>query len=176
MTADFARDAAGTAAAFGFFASAWFGWAQEDPPDAWRRPLVAGSVLSLLIAAAGAVLAWRHWSDGTAFNADTSRAFGIIVGIEFAVAALGAVVLARLRRSDLTPAWIALVVGVHLFPLAPLLRYPLLTPVAVLVTVAALTVVPLTRSKSLAVSAGVGVATGTILLATALLSLVTVIA
>jgi hypothetical protein len=28
MTAEFLRDAAATAAVFGFFASAWFGWAQ----------------------------------------------------------------------------------------------------------------------------------------------------
>jgi hypothetical protein len=44
MGAEFLRDAAMTAAVLGFFASAWFGWAQDDPPRSWRRPLVAGSV------------------------------------------------------------------------------------------------------------------------------------
>lgn len=176
MTAGFARDAAATAAIFGFFASSWFGWAQEQPPRAWRKALITGSVLSLLIAVAGGVLAWQHWSDGTAFNPNTGRDFGIIVGIEVAVAGLGAAVLAARHRTDLTAPWIALVVGVHLFPLAPLLQYPLLAVVAALVTVAALAAVPLARSTSIAVSAVTGIATGTVLLAAALISLATVIA
>jgi len=29
------RDAAMTALILGFFASSWFGWAQERPPAAW---------------------------------------------------------------------------------------------------------------------------------------------
>ncbi len=63
--------------------------------------LIAGSVLSVLTAAAGAVFAGRHWSDGTAFDADTSPTFGIVVGIEFGVAAIGAGLLALLRRNEL---------------------------------------------------------------------------
>jgi len=76
MTAEFPRDAIATAAVFGFFASAWFGWAQDQPPPAWRRWLVAGSVLSLLTAVTGGVLTWRHWTDPSAFDAGTSRTFG----------------------------------------------------------------------------------------------------
>jgi hypothetical protein len=75
MTAELLRDAAATAAVFGFFASAWFGWAQDQPPPAWR----------------------------TALDADTSRTFGLVVGIEVALAAIGAAVLARRRRSELIP-------------------------------------------------------------------------
>jgi hypothetical protein len=48
------RDAAMTALILGFFASSWFGWAQERPPAAWRSPLIAGMVLSLAVSAAGA--------------------------------------------------------------------------------------------------------------------------
>lgn len=50
MTAEFLRDAAATAAIFGFFASAWFGWAQrrDRPPRggavvAGQRPPLAVS-------------------------------------------------------------------------------------------------------------------------------------
>ena len=111
MDAAFVRDTAATAVVFGFFASAWFGWAQDAPPADWRGWLGAGSVLSLLTAAAGGVLAWRHWSDGTVFDADTSRTFGIVVGIEFALAGIGAAVLAARRRGELIAAWVALVVG-----------------------------------------------------------------
>jgi hypothetical protein len=175
VTAEFARDAAATVAIFGFFASVWFGWAQEKPPTAWRPMLIGGSVTALLIMVTGVVLTWQQWSDGTALDAATSRSFGIIVGIEFAVAGLGAGWLAWRRRSELIPAWIALVVGVHLFPLAPLLRYPLLYGVAAVVTVGALAAVPLARSRSLPVSAVTGAATGITLLAAAAFSLVTVI-
>jgi hypothetical protein len=111
MTAEFLRDAAATAAVFGFFAASWFGWAQEAPRS-WRPGLVAGSVVSLLTAVAGGLLAWRHWSDGTAFDADTGRAFGVVVGIEVASAGLGAGLLAARRRAALIPVWIALVVAV----------------------------------------------------------------
>jgi uncharacterized membrane protein len=126
MTAEFLRDAAATAAVFGFFAASWFGWAQEAPPRSWRRALVAGSAVSLL----------------------TAR-----------------------RRTALIPVRIALVVGLHLVPLAALLRYPLLYVVAALVTLVALAAVPLARSRSVAISAVAGLATGTVLLAAALFSI-----
>lgn len=93
MTVDFVRDAAATAAVLGFFASSWFGWAQEQPPPAWRTLLRTGVVLSVAVAVAGGVLTWQHWSDATAFDPATSRVFGVIVGIEFVAAGLGAAVL-----------------------------------------------------------------------------------
>jgi len=34
MTSEFVRDAAMTAAIFGFFSAGWDGWAQDDPPQA----------------------------------------------------------------------------------------------------------------------------------------------
>jgi hypothetical protein len=46
MFAEHLRDTAATAAVFGFFASSWFGWAQEAPPRAWRKPLIVGAVVS----------------------------------------------------------------------------------------------------------------------------------
>src|SRR5687768_14272363 len=105
MAPEFVRDAAATAAIFGFFASAWFGWAQESPPRSWRRWLLTGSVLSLATMVAGAGLTWRHWNDGTVFDEDTSKAFGIVVGIEFVLAGAGAAVLSVRGRKDVVPAW-----------------------------------------------------------------------
>lgn len=170
MTAEHVRDLAATAVVFGFFASSWFGWAQEAPPGRWRPFLIAGSVTSVLTVVAAGLLTWRHWHDGTAFDEDTSRAFGIVVGIEFGAAALGAVLLAVLRRRELIPVWIAFVVGVHLFPVAELIGYPVIHVVAALVTIAALAAVPVARSRALPVSAVVGAATGAVLLAAALYS------
>jgi RimJ/RimL family protein N-acetyltransferase len=83
-------------AVLGSFASAWFGWAQERPPKAWRTPLTLASVGSIVLAAVGGVLTWQHWSDGSIFDQDsTARSFGIVVGIEFAAAGIGAAVLSR---------------------------------------------------------------------------------
>jgi len=175
MTAEFIRDAAASAAILGLFASSWFGWALETPPLSWRKGLITGSVLSLLAAVAGGVLTWRHWSDGSVFNATTSRNFGIVVGIEVVLAGLGVWLLATRHRSDLIPPWIELVVGVHFFPLASLLDYPLFYPVAVLVTVAALVSVPLAKARSLPISAVTGLLTGLVLLVGAIYSLVTVL-
>ncbi|MER7419684.1 hypothetical protein ABT346_23370 [Micromonospora peucetia] len=172
MIAEHIRDASATAVVFGFFASSWFGWAQEAPPRSSRPFLGVGSVLSLLTAVAGGILTWRRWAEPTAFDADTSRAFGIVVGIEFGVAALGAGLLALRRRWDLIPVWVALVVGVHLFPVAALIDYPLIHLPAALVTVVALAAAPVARARAVAVSAVVGLGTGVVLLVAAVASLV----
>jgi hypothetical protein len=171
-TAAYLRDAAMTAVIFGFFGSAWFGWAQEAPPARWSVRLAAGSILSLATAVGGGVVAWQHWSDGTIFGPDTGRNFGIVVGIEFAVTGLGALVLALRRRRDLIPPWVAFVVGVHLFPVAAILQYPMIYLVASLVTVVSLIAVPVARSRTLAISFVTGLGTGLVLLAAAVYSLI----
>jgi hypothetical protein len=171
MLTEHVRDFAGTAAVFGFFASAWFGWAQESPPTRWKPLLVTGSVLSVVTAVVGGLLLWRLWSDGTAFDERTGPRFGIVVGIEFGIAAIGAVLLTVRRRKELIPPWIALVVGLHLFPVAVILEYPLLHVVAAGVTVAAVAAVPWARRRRVAVSAATGLPTGVVLLAGALVSL-----
>lgn len=111
MEAEHVRDAAATAAIFGLFASAWFGWAQEAPPRSWRRPLMFASILSLLCFGAAAGLTWRHWRDGTVFDANTSPKFGIVVGVECAIVGVVAAVLAKRLRKHLVAPWIAAVVG-----------------------------------------------------------------
>ena len=169
---EFVRDAAATAAIFGFFGSVWFGWAQEQPPKSWRPLLITGSALSILTMIAGGLLVWRHWSDGTAFDEGTSKAFGVVVAIEVVLAGAGAAVLGTRGKKELIPVWIALIVGLHLFPVAAILGYPLIHVVAALVTIAALAAVPVARSRSLPVSATNGVGAGAALLAGALCSLV----
>jgi hypothetical protein len=172
VLAENVRDVAVNAVVLGFFASAWFGWAQEAPPRRWRPFLMAGSVAALLTLAAGALLAWQRWSDGTVFDEDTSRTFGIVVGIEFGVAALGAVLLAVLHRRDWTPAWIAFVVGVHLFPVAAIIELPADHVAGALIILVALAAVPVARSRGVTPSAVVGAGTGLVLLVTAVVSAV----
>lgn len=167
MTAEFVRDAAATCAIFGFFAMVWFGWAHAAPPARLRLPLALGLAGSVVAMVAGGLLTWRYWSDGTVFDEQTSPRYGIIVAIEFAVAAAGALLLARRRRQDLIPAWIAIVVGLHLLPLAVVLSYPVLAVVAVLITAGGVVALPLARRLRVEISAVTGVASGTVLLAAA---------
>jgi hypothetical protein len=165
MPTEFVRDAVATAAIFGFFGSVWFGWAQENPPRSWRPWLIAGAVLSLIIMVVGGILTWRHWNDGTVFDENTGQWFGIVVGVEFALAGIGAAILGTRGRKDVIPAWVAFVVGLHLFPVAIILATPMIHVVAALVTVAALAAVPVARSRSLPVSAATGLGAGAVLLA-----------
>ena len=171
MLAEHTRDAAATAAVLGFFASAWFGWAQDSPPRSWLWALMTGSIVSLVVFAAGALITWQRRTGPTALDEQTSRTFGIVVGIEFALAGIGAGVLAATGHADVIAAWSAVVVGVHLFPLGALFNYPLLYVTAALVTVVGIAAVPIARSLSLAVSAVVGAGSGVVLLATAVVSL-----
>jgi hypothetical protein len=166
------RDAAMTALILGFFASCWFGWAQEQPPPAWRPLLITGMVLSLAVAATGAVFAWRHWSGDSALSEPGAmRQYGIIVGVEFSVAAAGAAAIALLGRSEYVAPWICLVVGVHVFPMAPVLKSPPLFVLgAALIAVAAAAVL-ICRGRQLALSAVTGAGAGMVLLGYASLSI-----
>lgn len=169
---EYLRDAAGIAAVFGFFAMSWFGWAQERPPASWTWPLRIGSILAGLTAIGGGLLLWRHWHDGSVIDERTGPLFGIVVGIEFAAAGLGSAVLAIREHAKLISSWIAFVVGVHLFPVAAILDIPALHIPAALISVASIAAVRIARSVSITPSAVVGAMTGSILLISAVLSLI----
>jgi hypothetical protein len=173
VTPDHLRDAAVTAAVFSLASATWFGWALEKPPRPWRPWLISGVVVSYATVIAGLVIAVLHWRDGTVFDATTSPRFGIVVGIEVVAAGVGAKILAARRRRELVPAWIAFVVGVHLFPVAVIIHYAWIHVVAALVTVAALVAVPIARARSLSVSAVNGVGAGLALLVGAVVALIT---
>jgi hypothetical protein len=170
------RDAAMTALILGFFASCWFGWAQERPPAPWRKLLIVGAGLSIAVALVGGVSAWRMWSDTSALDEPGAvRAYLIIVGIEFGVAAAGAAVIALTGHRQYLAPWICLVVGVHFVPLAPVLDDPILFGLGAVLTAVALAAVPVSRQTALAPSAVTGAGAGTALLAVAAWSAVSVL-
>lgn len=160
------RDSAMTALILGFFASSWFGWAQERPPAAWRTPLIVGSVLSLAIAVLGGVYAWRNWSGASALGDDGAmRRYLILLGIEFGVAGLGAIALAATGHSQWLAPWICLVVGVHFWPMASVLENPMLVPLGILLALVAIAGVLVARGSDIAPSAVTGLGAGVCLLA-----------
>jgi hypothetical protein len=133
------RDGGITALVEGFFGAAWFGWGQATAPG-WLSPwLTVGSIIGLVVAVAGAVVGFTSPSSTAAVNTpEQGRRYGIIVGIEFGLAFLGAALLGLLKQPDYIPVWICLVVGVHFVPLAGVLRDRNLYPLAITVTLTAI--------------------------------------
>jgi hypothetical protein len=88
---------------------------------------------------AGGVQAFRSpASDSTLHDRRAWRRYGLIVGVEFALAGAGAAALAAAGQSDYIPVWVCAVVAVHLFPLASLLRDRLLVALGMLLAAVAL--------------------------------------
>ena len=162
----FVRDTAMTAVIFGVAAFVWSGWAQEGPPQRWRPWLGAGSGAGLLLAALGGLLAWRNWGPESALaSADARVAFGIVCGIEVALCAIGATVLALTKRPRWIATWIAFVVGVHFVPLALVFGDISMIVLAVLVVlVSAASVLLVRRGSAVLPSALVGAGTGAVFL------------
>jgi hypothetical protein len=132
------RDGAFTALIFGFFGMGWFGWAQSAATPGESVLFSVGSVLAALVFIAGGVLTFRaRHEPGTADDASTGRRFGVIVGIETGLCLVGSMVLGATGQPVYIPAWIALVVGLHFIPLAPLFGDRRLPVLAAAVTVAA---------------------------------------
>lgn len=149
----------------------WFGWAQTEPPG-WLVPiLIAGSVLGVLIAIGGIVLAIRSPSGSSPMADDrVRRRYNVIVGIEFGLIFVGAAILGQVAE-DFISAWIALVVGVHFVPLARAFGERLLELAGWAITAVAVVagVVAATTDHNSSTVAGTGA--GLLLLVTAVLTL-----
>lgn len=117
MLTDFARDHAFTIAWFGLMAFVWFGWGQEDPPARWRGWLGAGSLLGLIFVGSFGVSVARLWNDGTALDG-AYWSFGVVVLLEVLVAGAGCLLLRKRRQARWMAWWVALIVALHLIPLA----------------------------------------------------------
>jgi hypothetical protein len=167
------REYALTALFEGFFGAAWFGWGQAEPPATLSAILAAGSVVAILTAIAGGVLSYRFRSSSAAMDEQASRRrYGITVGIEFGLAGIGAAALGISGQSAYIPVWVCAVVGVHFFPLAPVLRDRTLFPLGALVSGAAAAALIVGLTTHVAPSAVTGVAAGWLLTLFALANLV----
>jgi hypothetical protein len=102
--------------------------------------------------------------------------YGIIVGVEFGIAAAGAAVVAVRGRGEYVASWVCLVVGVHFWPMAPVLKTPSLVVLGALLTVVAVAAVLLPRRTGVAPSAISGAGAGVALLGFAIWAAVSAIA
>lgn len=161
----FVRDFAFTALIFGVAAFVWYGWGQEDPPRAWRVLLAIGSGLGVITAIIGGVLVYQHWSSETALAAgDGYRTFGIVCGVEFGLAGVGAAFLGVTKRPEWISTWICFVVGVHFIPLAFIFDDFGLFGLAAAMVITSAVSVYLNRRTGVTPSAVVGLGAGTSLL------------
>jgi hypothetical protein len=113
-----------TALILGFFSAAWFGWGQAEASHTLSTALTIGSCAALLVVVLGALRLRR--AEGAAPDRSVGRRYGIIVGIEFTLAGLGAGVLGASGAPAYIPVWVCAVVGVHFFALAALFQTPAL--------------------------------------------------
>ncbi|MFV2111231.1 hypothetical protein ACFHW0_02690 [Micromonospora sp. LOL_025] len=163
------RRQAGLAALYlGVFATIWFSVPAAEQP--LRALLVVASGAALVTAVVGAVVVARS-RGAVAHDRAADRRYLLIVLAEVAAAGLGAVVLALVGWSEYIPVLVCAVVGLHFFPLVPVLRDPLLRPLGAAMCVVALA--GLVTALATAVPAGlvVGTGAGLLLLGYAVLAL-----
>lgn len=120
---DLLRDHLVAVAWLALMAFAWCGWAQEDPPSRLRPLWGACSVLALALVVPAAIGVVRAWDTPSALDGREAL-FGLVVLLEVVLCAAGCLLLARRGRSRWFAAWIALVVALHLLPLALLFGDP----------------------------------------------------
>ncbi|MEV4823137.1 hypothetical protein [Micromonospora sp. NPDC049274] len=159
-----------TALYLGIFAMVWFSVPAAEQP--LRALLVVGSLAALLTAVLGGMLSARTRGTSGPRNRATDRRYLLIVIVEFVAAGLGAAVLVAAGWSAYVPVLVCLIVGLHFFPLAPLLADPLLRPLGV--ALCAVAAAGLVVGLASAVSAGlvIGTGAGVLLLGYAVQSLV----
>lgn len=128
-----------TALILGVAAMAWFGWGQDQPPAGWPLPLIIGTSVSFVIAAAAGLTAVRFRHEPAAMrDRRVRRAYGITVGVEVVACLAGARVLTMTGQARYVAPWILLVVGVHLLPLARIFKDSLMIPAGVILSVIAI--------------------------------------
>ncbi|MDI6103081.1 hypothetical protein QLQ12_31150 [Actinoplanes sp. NEAU-A12] len=153
------RQAGLTALYLGIFATLWFSVPENKPP--LGTFLLVGSIMALATVGAGIALLVSSRGDGPMpRDAAADRKYLVIFAAELAAAGFGAVLLAETGRSEYIPVFVGTVVGVHFWPLAPVLKDPALRVLAVAVCVAALIglIAGLVSSVPAGTVAGAGIA------------------
>ncbi|MEV4753540.1 hypothetical protein AB0J86_00250 [Micromonospora sp. NPDC049559] len=155
----------------GFFGAAWFGWAQEGPPAHWSGPLTVAGIVSAAVAVIGAVRTWRLRRELSARDREISRRYGIVVGICYALIVIGNIAVVRTGHSEYIAPWVAFGIGVHFWPLVPVLKDRLLIPAGAAVVAVAVAAVVIAQLTDVRPSAVTGAGTGAVLLVISIIQL-----
>lgn len=166
------RQAGLTALYLGALATVWFRVPAAGQP--LRTLLTIASGAALATAAVGGIVAARSRPAGDAVRAPAAdRRYLLVALAELVAAGLGAGLLAAAGLSEYAPVLVCAVLGLHFVPLAPLLRDPRLWLLGGALCLVALA--GLVTALAFAGAAGlvVGVGAGLLLVAYALLALLT---
>jgi hypothetical protein len=154
-----------TAAVYGFFAMAWFGWGQAAAPRWLVIPLAVGTGLAALVTVAGIIVTWRSAGRLPAMSDPAvRRRYGIIVGLEFGLLGAGAAVLGATGLYQWISVLVCFGVGVHFFPLGQALRDPSMRPLGALLIAVAVVALIVGLASAVAPSTITGVGAGLCLL------------
>ncbi|XVU22177.1 hypothetical protein ACQPZJ_33570 [Actinoplanes sp. CA-054009] len=154
----------------GLFAAVWLSVPATGGVP--RVLLAVASVAALLTAGWGLAVLLRAGRAGREpRDRAADRRFLLIVLAEFAAAGAGALLLALAGQSAYTPALISAVVGLHFFPLVPVLGDPRLRVLGAVVCAVAVVALIAGLATSIAPGLIAGTGTGLALLAYAVLAL-----
>ena len=99
MEPEYIRDYVTYTAFLGMFSFVWFGWAQENPRENWRKYIGVASGIALLVCLIGVYLSVTHWDAATTLSEkDTFNNYLIVFYTEFFIAGLGAFLLIRSKK------------------------------------------------------------------------------
>src|SRR5690625_5521748 len=164
MEFDYLRDYTMYAAVFGFFSFVWFGWAQENPPQTWRKYLGFGSVIAFIVCAIGVYLSIQNWHAKTALSELNNFLLYLSVFYgEFIIAAIGVFLLFRFKRKDFVAPWIAFLVGIHFYALVFVFHDNSLFLLAKLMIIIAIGASIFSRKLNISKSALTGLGSGIVL-------------
>lgn len=149
-----------SAAISGAFAVVWLGWGKaDDGPLLLTQLLQIGRGLCVVVAILGLVLALRSPASSTPMtDPGVRRGYGMVVGLEFALLAVGNIVLAHTGLAEWIPVWVCAGVGVHFIPMSRIFAEGSLMILGAMMTAvaAAALVVGLTSAVAPSTIAGAG--------------------
>lgn len=172
MESEFIRDYVMYTAIFGMFSFVWFGWAQEDPRENWRKYIGIASGAALVVCLIGVYLSITHWGGATALSETGGYTVYLIVFYaQLLIAGGGVFLLYRKKNKEYVAPWIGFVVGIHFFFLVDVFSDPLLYILGAVMVIISLISPWMGRRLNVGSSAITGIGSGTILFCFAILGL-----
>lgn len=112
--------------------------------------LIIGLAILLILGLVASAMQVARTSPAANDSAELGKQFGIIFTLEGIAIGVGSGLLAVLNRPNLILPWVAIIVALHFFPLARLLRLPMdyLVGTAILIAVLATAPLPLTTRQT----------------------------
>ncbi len=158
---------------FGFFSFVWFGWAQENPRESWRKYLGIAAGIALITCLFGVYLSVKNWHEGTVLaDFNVYKNYLIVFYTEFFIAGVGAFLFIKFKKNSFVAPWILFIVGLHFFWLKSIFDDFSLYILAILLIGISFLSLTISKKLNVAPSAITGIGAGTVLFCFAILGLI----